>query len=122
MFSAAFAYTHLQFKVADGTSQHLTADGLVITFSSGNLTVNNTRGETLTLPLSSISSLNFSDGPTLIESINASLKDNAVTAYSINGVVSGRFSSYDEARKSLSPGIYILRDDNCNTTKILIGK
>ena len=108
-------YQYLVFTLTDGTTKAVTANGLTITFTDGNL-VAASGGETLaTLPLSSLTQMEFStDGTTGIEGINADtlITDSATAIYDMNGrqMPSG---------SALPKGVYIVKTQN-RTLKVNI--
>lgn len=108
-------YQYLVFTLTDGTTKAVTANSLTISFTDGNL-VAASSGETLaTLPLSSLTQMEFStDGTTGIEGINANtlITDSATAIYDMNG----RQMSSGSA---LPKGVYIVKTQN-RTLKVNI--
>lgn len=59
--ASADGYTWLKLRLADGTEQSLTAEGLKITFSDGNLVATANDGQTTTVALGTLSAMYFSN-------------------------------------------------------------
>ena len=99
-------YTYLTLVEQDGTKTSLTAVGLTITFSDGNLVAtNSTTSESKTISLSNLASMNFStsnETTTGIQSISIDILDTKTVIYDLSGrqIPSG---------SSLSKGIYVIK-------------
>ena len=111
-------YTYLTLVEQDGTKTSLTAIGLTITFSDGNLVATNSiTSESKTIPLSNFVSMNFSNnnesttGINTIESESFSISD----ADAIYDLAGRQISSY----APLAKGIYIIKKGSV-TRKIQI--
>ena len=110
-------YTYLTLVEQHGTKTSLTAVGLTITFSDGNLVaINANTSETKTIALSDLASMNFSTsnettGISSIETEGFNLSD-ADAVYDLTG---RRIPS----NASLSKGIYIIKKGNI-TRKIQV--
>lgn len=78
-------YKFLTVQQTNGAEQSFTASGLTITFSSGNMVINE-NGTSTTVSLSGLSKMYFSDEATGIETLGKSLSsaDNAVI-YDLQG-------------------------------------
>ena len=102
----AAEYTYLTIVEQDGTKTSLTAVGLTITFSDGNLiATNSTTSESKTVSLSNLASMNFStsnETTTGIQNISIDIQDTDTYIYDLSGrqIPSGT---------SLTKGIYIIR-------------
>ena len=107
-------YTYLTLVEQDGTKTSLTAVGLTITFSNGNLVATNAdTSETKTIALSDLVSMNFSNsnettGINSIEAEDFSLNE-ADAVYDLKG---RRIPS----NTSLSNTIYIIKKDSITQT------
>ncbi len=112
----AAEYTYLTIVEQDGTKTSLTAVGLTITFSDGNLVATNTTtSESKTVSLSNLASMNFStsnETTTGIQDISIDIQDTDTYIYDLSGrqIPSGT---------SLTKGIYIIRKGSV-TRKIQI--
>ena len=99
-------YTYLTLVEQDGTKTSLTAAGLTITFSDGNLVAtNSTTSESKTISLSNLASMNFStsnETTTGIQSISIDILDTETVIYDLSGrqIPSG---------SSLSKGLYVIK-------------
>ena len=98
----------LKIRTTDGVTTVMPADGLVFTHGDGNLTVSN--GETTAVfALADLDRMYFS--PVASADAVTAPADTEVTAYTLGGIAAGTFSSVDEARSSLAPGIYVIKTD-----------
>lgn len=121
MSMSAFAEgSCLLFKTADGVTHSVKATGLEITFADGKMVAVNAT-ESLTLPVANLSTMEFGDASG-VKSVVTENANNAVSAVTVNGVAAGVFTSLDEARQRLVPGVYIIKLANGETTKLIIGK
>lgn len=111
------AYTYMEFKTTDGTTQTINAKNLVLTVSDNNLLADNGT-DRLTLPLSSLSSMQMTDKTGVTDVMPA--LDSTVTVYTLNGVEIGKFDSLKKAYNALESGIYLVKDNEGSTTKIVI--
>ena len=114
-------YNSLKFTSNSGETYTVAASNLEILVNSENLTFNNTD---LTIPLSSLVSMEFTDdgdNPAEIDTI-ISGGNEVITVYNISGTLVGSFDSYAEALASLSQGVYVIKDANGNSLKISVGK
>lgn len=99
-------YTYLTIVEQDGTKTSLTAVGLTITFSDGNLVAtNSTTSESKTISLSNLASMNFStanETTTGIQNVSIDIDDADTFIYDLSGrqIPSGA---------SLTKGIYIIK-------------
>ena len=108
-------YTYLVFTLSDGTTKAVTATNLSITFADGNLVATNGTETLATLPLASLTQMEFSnDGTTGIESISADqlVTDSQTTIYDLNGRQMPQGAQ-------LPKGVYILKNNN-KTLKVTI--
>ena len=108
-------YQYLVFTLTDGTTKAVTANSLTISFMDGNLVAASSSETLATLPLSSLTQMEFStDGTTGIEGINANtlITDSATAIYDMNGrqMPSG---------SALPKGVYIVKTQN-RTLKVNI--
>lgn len=113
-------YSTMVFKTTDGQTHSLSLTGLNIEFDATSMIVKNA-DTTLTLPLASLSTMEFSDGSTVVvENFIADFTNCEV--FSSSGVAIGRFESIENAAASLPSGIYVLQYANGETTKIVVSK
>lgn len=104
-------YTYLTLVEQDGTKTSLTAIGLTITFSDGNIVATNSAtSESKTISLSSFASMNFSNSNETTTGINAIEAESfgigdAEAVYDITG-------RQIPAATSLPKGIYIIKKGN----------
>ena len=108
-------YQYLVFTLSDGTTQAIAASNLNIAFSDGNLVASSNNETLATLPLASLTQMEFSnDGTTGISQITANqlMTDEDTVIYDLNGrqMPSGA---------ALPKGVYILKNSN-KTLKVTI--
>lgn len=108
-------YQFLVFTMNDGTTQAVTASNIAISISGDNLVVSTTTETLATLPLASLTQMEFSnDGTTGISQITANqfTTDEDTVIYDLNGrqMPSGA---------ALPKGVYIVKNQN-KTLKVTI--
>ena len=116
----AFAdFNGMEFKYADGKSEVLSLKNLTITVNGDKLTVSNAEGVNLSMNATNLASIKFVENQTSgIEKV--SLGNSTVKAYDLNGVFVGEYNSLNEARSALRGGIYVLRNNNGETIKLVV--
>ena len=114
-------YNSLKFSSSSGETFTVATNNLEILVNSENLTFNNTN---LTIPLSSLISMEFTDYEESPASIDIVKFDGNgfVTVYNIDGTSMGYFDSYTDALSSLGKGVYVVKDTIGNSLKISVGK
>ena len=108
-------YQYLVFTLTDGTTQAVTATNLSISFSDGNLVATGGNETLATLPVASLSAMEFSnDGTTGIEGISTDklTTDSTTVIYDLNGRRMPQGAQ-------LPKGVYILKSNN-KTIKVNI--
>ncbi|MDE6396394.1 MAG: hypothetical protein K2K84_03905 [Muribaculaceae bacterium] len=115
------SYAGMKYTTDTGAVYYTYAHGLVITTEGDSLIATVDGKEQLRLKLTSVVSMELVAYAAGVESVK-SLADGKIAAYSLDGMDVGQFQSVDEARRTLSPGIYILKDNSGQTIKIQIGK
>ena len=108
-------YLYLVFTLSNGTTQAVTATDLSITFTGDNLVATSGNETLATLPLSTLTSMEFSNDDTSgIESVsvNQLTTDSNTVIYDLNG----RQMPKDT---TLPKGVYILKNSN-KTIKVNI--
>ena len=117
----AGGYSSLMFTSNTGEKYTLATNNLEILVNGENLTFSNTD---LTIPLSSLVSMEFTDyddSPAAIDSVTFD-GNGLVTVYNIDGTSVGSFDSYTDALSSLGKGVYVVKDTIGNSLKISVGK
>ena len=117
--AAEYDYPYLTFTTSSGI-QSVSTTGLTMTISGTNLVATN-NSTTLTLPLSSLTAMEFTSSATTgISTVNNTGKDkSSVAVYTLSGVSLGNFASGDIARASLKSGVYLFQSKG-KTNKIII--
>lgn len=114
-FARATDYKYLVLQQTDGTVIPLSADGLRLTFSDGNLVAS----DGTTVSLTSLSMMCFSEDATAIETISNGNDVSAVDVYTVSGVLVGRYESISAAQQALRSGLYVMKN-NGGTQKIAV--
>jgi len=100
-------YAYLTVTEQDGTKTSLTAVGLTITFSDGNLVAtNSTTSESKTISLSNLASLNFSTSDETTTGINAAKTSFSVAEADAIYDLTGR---QVPAGNKLTKGVYLIK-------------
>lgn len=123
--TTAQSLDYLTFRTADGTEQSLTAVGLKLTFSDGQLVATG-NGETTTFSLTDLSSMFFSQTATSIAGItdaNATKVDIVNGQLKVTAPAGSRISIHSlDGRQAnsnnLPKGVYLVRVNN-QTFKVL---
>lgn len=118
VFQASAAdYKYLIFQQTDGTKQSFGVSGLKLTFSDGNMLVEQ-NGTTTTFPLSQLGKMFFSDEATGIKQLPIEEEHGSVV-YSLSGVRMGVFASPAEMQQMLPQGVYVMKKGD-KTVKVNI--
>lgn len=120
-FSASGVYKSMEFRLTDGSTCNIGAEGLVITVSDGKIIAINEAKETLELASSDLSSMQFSDTETEVDKI-FDFSDTNLTVYHLNGVEAGHFTSIKDASENLPAGVYVVTNEDGETLKLKLGK
>lgn len=110
-------FTYLTVEKNDGTTTTMTANGLTITFSNGQLIANNGT-ENWSLPLSGLKKMYFSNTDAISHPLSDT-GDSEVTVYSTSGIVMGKYQSIGEAKSQLKKGVYVIKSGS-ETLKITV--
>lgn len=103
-------YKTLVFETTNGT-EAIDLSSLVLTVKDGSLVATNTTG-TETFTLTSLSKMYFStQDATGISSVDIEATAAPLEAYNTGGQLAGSFTSFQEAKTSLRPGIYVIRQN-----------
>ena len=114
-------YNSLKFTSNSGEIYTVATNNLEVLINGENITFSNTD---LTIPLSSLVSMEFTDyddSPAAIDTVTFD-GNGLVTVYNIDGTSVGSFDSYTDALSSLGKGVYVVKDINGNSLKISVGK
>lgn len=122
--TSSATFKALEFKANDGSVTIVRTEGLVLTPQGNHLNIANASGEQLSLLLTSIDYMQFtdySDDPAAVNSITFDF-EGKVGAFSLNGIFEGEFPSAFEASAKLKPGIYVLKNNCGKSVKIIVKK
>lgn len=119
--TASADFPSIAFTTITGDEKVISADGLEITFSNGNMTATSSSAS-FTIPLTQIASMQFSNKIDASVSVSAIGSDNPFVVYTPQGICRGTFSDFNSLKFNLEPGIYIIRSANGETSKISISK
>lgn len=113
-------YTSLVFHTQDGDTQSVGLSGLNITFKNGEMMATDSNMASVSIPVTSLKSMEFSNDQSGITAIEAVDIDGQVAVYSVDGVQRGVYESVEAACVSLPAGIYIVKSENGLTSKMMI--
>lgn len=112
-------FNRLVFRTLTGGEQSVGLTDLNITFADGQLMAN-AEGESVAIDLASLASMEFAYvEPSGIADVAI---EDAVTAYSADGISYGTFASKDAASQALPGGLYIIKSETGLTSKLLINR
>lgn len=114
-------FISLKFTSLSGESTVLSVDGLSLSVADGNLVVNNADGD-YTLPLADLATMEFSnEQPSAgVGAVAASQSEGKTVVYSVDGRLCGAFSGDRNLASVLPAGIYIARQQDGTTSKIVV--
>lgn len=113
-----FSYNYLVFITQEGTEKSVAVENLKLTFVNGQMVVDN-GVETQTYDLSSLSKMFFAENS--VDGIVETTIDanEEVDVFTVSGIGMGKFNNVNEAKKSLTRGVYIFKQGS-KTNKISI--
>ena len=112
-------YDYLAFRSNDGTEISLSVSNLKITFSNGQLVAVNSETNQ-TFSLSDLNKMYFTNSAiTNIEEVLPTDLDTEVEIFTTSGVSKGRYNNLNQARQTLSKGVYIVKQSE-KTYKIAV--
>ena len=116
-------YPYLMFQTTDGSTTAVAAADLTITFSDGKLLATNVDGSK-TFTLTDLSKMFFSatgDASGIDEVQDSGLQTNngPVEVFTLAGFSLGNYETLEQAKRALSPGIYLLKSGS-RTIKIAV--
>lgn len=112
-------YDYLAFRNNDGTEISLSVSNLKITFSNGQLVAVNSETNQ-TFSLSDLNKMYFTNSAiTNIEGDLPTDFDSEVEIFTTSGVSKGRFNNLNQARQTLTKGVYIVKQSD-KTYKIAV--
>lgn len=114
-------YKNMIFRTVDGSVYSIGTESLVINYADGLISAVNAADERLDLPAAQLVSMQFSDDESSIAGIDFALCGQ-FTVYDLKGEEIGRFSSLSQAGESLHRGLYLIKTNEGQTIKALIGK
>lgn len=110
--ASATDYHFLTLENIDGSKVSMSAAGLTLTFSDGNLVAS----DGTIVPLSSLAKMYFTETSGITSTIHSS---EAMKVYTLSGVLVGTYVE-GQVPVSLPKGIYIIKDHQGNTHKTTI--
>ena len=108
-------FKYLILESNDGTTYSMSAMGLTLTFSDGNLV----SSDGTTVPLSSLTKMYFSE-TSGISTVPSTSSDSRVTVYTISGIQTGTFNDMTSAVSNLSKGLYIIKQTDGSIIKYTV--
>lgn len=106
------------FKTADGKEYGLDVAGLNIAFVEGRMVATNST-ESLTLPLEQLTEMQFGEKTTFFADATADV-EGQFSVVNLNGVVMGTFESLDAAKAKLPAGVYVVKANSGQISKLVI--
>lgn len=119
--SASADYQSMLFKLTDGSERLAALSGLDMSFSDDCLCVSQ-GGDTFSIPLSRLASMEFSSLPAAVSPVSSSPEETEFRVYGIAGISCGTFRSLSEAKASLPAGTYISINNIGQTFKFVVTK
>lgn len=120
--SANAGFNRLVFRTLDGAEQSIGLTDLNISFIAGEI-VASSEGESVKIELTSLQSMEFSNGPASIETVTGDKPlQGSVTAYTSDGKSYMTYDTAAEAFEQLPAGVYIITAENGMTLKVLINR
>ena len=114
-------FKYLEFKTNDNTAYCVEAEGTVISSANGVLSVENASGQKLELNPSTLLYMQFTDNPAFIKEITTNLSA-GIRVYDFEGRFLGVFDSLEEAINTLEEGMFIIKNKEGQTVKIMRGR
>lgn len=111
-------YNRLVFTTTDGNVKSVGLTNLNVKFSDGDM-IASSAGESVKIDLASLKSMEFGNGEASIVAV-PNTRRTPVAVYSVDGICVGKFDSEAEAMNLLPAGLYITKDENGLTSKMLI--
>lgn len=121
--ASAVEYKSMCFTTSDGNSHFISLEGLEISVDNSNLLAK-AGEESLTLPVSNLVSMEFSETLAAVDAVEANGESSPVIVYGIDGTVKGSYGSALDATESLPAGLYIIKAANTqgSTSKLSVRK
>lgn len=114
-------YNFMEFNYSDGNVKVISAEGLTITVEGNTLEISNTKGESFNVDASSLTSMQFTNNdPAGVKTIIDG--EIPVMVFDLEGRKIGVFESLNSARNALNNGIYVIKNSDGETIKLVIGK
>lgn len=104
---SAVEYPWLTFRMADSSEVSVAADGLVMNYADGRLTLSSDRVDR-SMDVADIRSMRFTSESVGISGISEAVSSVA-EYFTADGISVGVFDSVDEARHALPSGVYVAR-------------
>lgn len=117
------AYDFLCFYKTNGDVESIGVSGLTIKISGVNLVAENSKSESLTIPLVSLNAMEFTDSKTgNVQNISSVSKNSSFSVFSLDGLFMGNYENMEAAQKQLDAGIYVINNSEGESVKIRVGK
>lgn len=118
MMAHASTYNYLVFTNQAGATTAFSVDNLTLKVNGTDLQVTNDEG-TVTLILSELASMQFSEEQTITGVENILHADAPVQVHSVTGVFMGTYNSMLDAAKCLNMGTYVISSGNQSQTVVI---
>jgi len=118
MMTYANTYQYLVFTNTEGTNTAFSVKNLMLNVEDGTLQVTNADG-TISLLLTALKSMQFSEDGTLTALENVLDADAPVQVFSVSGTSLGVYGSLMEAAQTLNAGAYVISNGSVTQTVVI---
>ena len=118
MMTYANTYQYLVFTNTEGTNTAFSVKNLMLNVEDGTLQVTNADG-TISLLLTALKSMQFSEDGTLTALENVLDADAPVQVFSVSGTSLGVYGSLIEAAQTLKAGAYVISNGSVTQTVVI---
>ncbi len=118
MMAHASTYNFLVFTNTEGTNTAFSVKNLMLNVEDGTLQVTNADG-TISLLLTALKSMQFSEDGTLTALENVLDADAPVQVFSVSGTSLGVYGSLMEAAQTLNAGAYVISNGSVSQTVVI---
>ena len=115
---SATDYKYMVLVDKNGSEYSFDLKGLHIEFENNSIVINNSSS----MKLTNLSWMQFSDTRSGVSEAIFESAERKLTAFNLQGMEVGCFTTFDELKQSLNQGIYVVKDSNGSVYKIEVGK
>ena len=118
MMTHASTYNYLVFTNTEGTNTVFSVENLWLNVDGSDLLITNAEG-TVSMLLTAMKSMQFSEDGTVSAVENILNADAAVQVYSVSGSLLGSYGSLIEAAQTLDAGAYVISNGSVTQTIVV---